>query len=143
MKVLEEYIKTVAEARKNYDTINELLKSKKAEWEEQNAELISTVKESAVIMSEAEIQLREATVKIFNETGNKAPATGVNIREVTKYDYDPTLALKWAKSHDMALKLDDTAFKKIIKADAPDFVTVTTEPQATIATDLSEYLIGG
>lgn len=138
--MLEEQIKMVAELRKRYDALNEILKTRKAEWEEAFAELISDVKSTAVIVAEAEMQLRESTIKSYNETGNKAPAVGVGIREVTKYDYDPALALKWAKSHDLALKLDDTAFKKIIKADAPDFVKVITEPQATIATDLTEYL---
>jgi len=38
----------------------------------------------------------------------------------------------------MALKLDTKAFEKIAKADPPDFVKLTTEPQATIATNLEE-----
>jgi hypothetical protein len=134
---LSEQVKLVAEARNNYQTISELLKVKKLEFETTHADLIKTVKESADIVSVAETQLREATIKAYNETGNKQPVAGVGIRETTSIDYNKDEALKWAKSHDMALSLDTKAFEKIVKVSPPEFVKVTTVPQATISTDLS------
>ena len=138
--MLEEQIKRVAEARKYQTESKQAYDKVYQQFVNENIQVINAVTTAKENIEQVEKELREMTIETYNETGNKAPATGVGIREVTKYDYDPALALKWAKSHDMALKLDDTAFKKIIKADAPEFVKVTTEPQATIATDLTEYL---
>jgi hypothetical protein len=137
---LKEQIKIVAEARVNYSKVSDLLKQKREEFESSYTDLINTVNASRDIVATAEEQLRISVLGNYRATKEKNPAEGVAIREMTKYDYEPAKALLWAKEHNLALKLDDSAFKKIIKADTPDFVTVTIEPQATIATDLSEYL---
>jgi len=140
MTELLEQIKLVAEARE---------KSKRAYidklaalevWEMENKALLEGAQEAHSQVAEAEAKLRELTLKAYQETGNKAPAPGVGIREVTKLEYDPKNALMWAVEHRLALQLNKTAFEKIAKTDTPEFVTVSTEPQATIATDLSEVL---
>ena len=46
-------------------------------------------------------------------------------------------ALKWAIEHKLALQLDKKAFEGIAKQSPLDFVTSTTEIQATIASVLT------
>ena len=118
----------------------EILRIDREKWETEKQEQIMAVKSTQCDVELAEIKLRELTLKAYAETGNKSPAAGVGIREITILNYDSKIAFDWAKAHKMALKLDTEAFKKIAKADPPDFVKITTEPQATIATDLSKVL---
>ena len=100
---------------------------------------------------EAEESLYDLALQVYAETGNKTPSPGVGIRVVTKLIYDAGVALLWATQHSIALKLDIPAFEKIAKASKPDFVELSEEPQATIATDLGkeievnkpEFLIDG
>jgi hypothetical protein len=137
---LIEQIKAVAESRKRIDDYYRQKRESYAKWEADNFDLLADLKMEEGILSQFENSVRELTIEAFKQTGNKQPCDGVGIREVTKYNYDPKNALTWAKEHNLALKLDDAAFKKIIKADTPEFVEVIIEPQATIATDLSKYL---
>lgn len=93
-----------------------------------------------------ENDLRMATVLIFTETGDKRPHPALGIREVTKFNYDASLAHNWCLEYlPKALKLDARAFEKYAKAVADvkpvPYVEIYTEPQATIATNLSKYLV--
>jgi hypothetical protein len=92
---------------------------------------------TAAIKLEAQMQ--------FVRDGNKAPHPAVKVREMTKLEYDPDFALTWCKSNMQSfLELDKTAFEKYAKAVievAPvPGVKLVTVPQATIASNLSEYL---
>lgn len=76
---------------------------------------------------------------------NKHPHSHVDIRMVTRLVYETPLALEWCKENlTGALKLDYPLFEKHARAIAEtaplDFVEIEKQPQATIATDLSEYL---
>ena len=133
---LKEQIKVVVEARAVVKKLRDEKKDLLARWEEHNKELIYQVGLQSAWLDDEEAELRERTLKAYKETGNKAPAPGVGIREVTKLDYDTKVAFDWAIEHTMALKLDVSAFTKIVKASPPDFVKVSLEPQATIATNL-------
>ena len=136
MSELTEQIKVVVTAR---EAVRKWADAKKAaldKWEGENWVILANLDSTATKASEAETLLRDLTLKAYAETGNKAPALGVGIREVTKLDYDKKVAFGWAKHHEMALQLDKKAFEKIVKADTPDFVIITQEPQATIATKL-------
>ena len=136
MKQLLEQINIVVEAREKAQRL-QLVKDKYyAEWKEKFAGALEEVAAANQWVSETETLLRQLTLQAYAKTGNKAPAVGVGIREVTKLEYDGKVAFDWAKAHKMALKLDTKAFEKIVKADTPDFVKITTEPQATIATKL-------
>ena len=135
---LEEQIRVVALCRSIAKSNSDILKNEREKWEEENKEQIELVANTKADVEEAEDELRDLTLKAYKETGNKAPAEGVGIREVTKLDYDPKVALDWATEYKMALKLDTTAFGKIVKASPLDFVKITTEPMATIATNLDE-----
>ena len=111
-------------------------------WYKNNQELLDDLTQAGASVAIDEAKLRELTIKAYRETGSKSPVEGVGIREVTTYTYDSKDAFAWAVEHKMALKLDDVAFKAIVKAqiktDPIPFVVCVTEPQATIATQLGK-----
>jgi len=133
---LQEQVRVVARARQRASELREDKAASMLEWEKQNKKLIDALNDATNYVAESENLLREMTLQAYAETGDKAPAEGVGIRERTILTYDGKVAFDWAKAHKMALKLDTKAFEKIAKADPPDFVKITTEPQATIATEL-------
>lgn len=136
MVELEEQIKVVVEARGRLGSAVAVKNAIQAEYEADNKDMFDAIKVVSNEVDKAESLLRELTLLAFAETGDKAPAVGVGIREVTKLEYDGKVAFDWAKAHKMALKLDTKAFEKIAKVSPPDFVKIITEPQATIATNL-------
>ena len=133
---LENQILVVAGERKAYDKVCAAKKISYQDWQDANSILLSGLLETEQKVKDAEALLRELTLKAFAETGNKAPAVGVGVREVTTYSYDNVEALAWAKEHGLCLKLDDNAFKKQVKISPLPFVTSSTEAQATISQDL-------
>lgn len=133
---LREQIKIVVEARQRASELKEARSVAYAEWEDQNSAILDNLTLANQQVIDAEIMLRELTLGAYAQTGNKTPAPGVGIREITKLEYDMKVAFDWAVEHTMALKLDTSAFEKIAKASPPNFVRVFLEPQATIATQL-------
>jgi len=108
-------------------------------WEYANSNLIDEKDEAKEALAGAELMLRGLTVAVYQETQNKAPYPGVGIREVTKIDYPAQEAFAWAMEHKICLQLDVKAFEKLLTTASelrPSFVTVTKEPQGTIATKL-------
>ena len=136
MTELEKQINLVVEARKDNAYYNEAIRELKVVWEDYNKVILEEAARQKEELAASEVTLREMAVAIYAETGDKKVAPGIGIREVTKYAYDEAEALKWAIEHKMALKLDETKFKNHVKADPPDFVIITEEPTATIATEL-------
>ncbi len=136
MPELEEQIKVVARVRQQSQVMAAKRKALYDEFISKHTEFFADVATAASKVNETEDKLRELTLQAYAETGNKAPAPGVGIRERTVLTYDNKIAFDWAKAHKMALKLDTSAFEKIAKADTPDFVKVSTEAIATIATEL-------
>ena len=138
MGQLEEQIKVVAEERRAYDRACDAKKISYQDWQDANSLLLSSLLETELKVKGTEAKLRELTLQAYSETGNKAPAVGVGIREVTKMEYDPKEAYTWATEHTMALKLDVAAFEKYVKLEPQNyhFVAVSQEPIATIATKL-------
>ncbi len=111
-----------------------------AAFEESHAAQIAQAKEAAEMLATCESGLREYAVRVYQETGDKHPGPGINIRDITKLVYDAPAALAWAKHHDVALALDKSTFEKIARVTPPDFVEIVVEHQATIATDLEKAL---
>ena len=72
----------------------------------------------------------------FSETQDKQVAPGVGIRVRTVLNYESKDAMDWAVKHELALKLDPSAFEKIAKTSNLPFVNITEEPTATLATEL-------
>ena len=137
---LEEQVRIVAKVRCNNEALKRLKAKALAEWEGHNQALLFNLDKTTEFLNEAEAKLRDLTLKAYAETGNKQPALGVGIREISKLEYDPKVALLWAQDHRLALKLDIPAFDKIAKASPLEFVEIRGEAQATIATDLSKYI---
>ncbi len=137
---LKGQIKVVAVARKLAQEKADAWKSARTAWEEANKNLLEEAMQTSQFAQAAETVLRELTLQAYAQTGNKSPAEGVGIREVTKLEYDNGTAFRWAIEHSMALKLDTNSFEKIAKASPLDFVKITLQPQATIATDLDKIL---
>ena len=136
MEELLGQIKVVKEAREKHQAMEAKRKELYDEFISLHTDFFADVATAKSLVEEAEVKLRELTIRVYNETGSKAPAKGVGIREVTVLTYDDKIAFDWAKAHKMALMLDRKAFEKIAKADPPDFVKITTEPHATISPDL-------
>lgn len=135
---LGEQIQVVAEVRKEAEGASKRKNEAFQKWLDDHEQLLANEKYAKSACQEAEEELRELTLKAYAETGCKNPAVGVGIREVTKLDYDPETADEWGWDHALALKLDVKAFESYVKAKPSDFafVTITTEPIATIATNL-------
>lgn len=136
LEQIKEQIKVVVDARREVEEAIAWRTSAYQKWVEANQPLLDNESATKSICQEAEDKLREFTLEAYAQTGDKAPVQGVGIREVTKLDYDKTVAFKWATEHVLSLKLDTTAFEKIAKTSPLDFVRVYQEPQATIATQL-------
>ena len=133
---LKEQIRVVVEARQKAQEAQEAKRLAMLEWEKQNEAIIREALFAEQAVKEAEHRLRELTLEVYAQTGNKAPVKGVGIREVTKLEYDAKAAYNWAVEHKIALKLDTVAFEKMAKVSPPDFVRVFQVAQATIATQL-------
>ena len=89
-------------------------------------------------------QVRDRAVLAFEQSGDKRPNSAIQIKEYIVLVYSEGDALEFARQHvPKALKLDRRAFERVAKVLEPDFVTVITEPRATIASDLSAWLPRG
>jgi hypothetical protein len=138
-KLLEQ-IKAVSQARDIVAKAKSDYEQAFNEWQESNQQLIEFRQRAVEVQNEAEVKLRELTIQAYQETGDKKPAPGVGIREITKLNYDSDQAFKWALEHKIALTLDRKNFEQIAKSSPPDFVEVSMDIQATIATDLSKTI---
>jgi hypothetical protein len=165
MKVLEEKIKEVAQLRDAVDKLKKWKADAMMVWEKEHEKQLSDIVIQSAKLTEAEGKLKAEAVEIFNKTKNKQIAKGVGIRETTSFTYEPELALNWAREHKIAIvpeSLDVKKFEKYVAStdtkEVPvtaesaekitisaevTFVTINKVPSATLATDLSEYLIGG
>src|SRR3990167_4290150 len=137
---LQGQIRVVARARDNKVSLDELKKRRLKEWEETNAALLSDIANNSAFLTDAESGLRELTLQAYAETGNKAPAPGLGIREIIELRYDLKQAFDWAIKHTVALQLNKKEFEGIAKSKTPppdlNFVETAVIPQATIAVDL-------
>lgn len=120
------------------DKLAEEIKRLSAEWEEQNAELVSVYTEQLETLVRSEHDLRELVVKAFEESGEKQVAPGLSVRVNKSLKYDPNTALEWAKKHQFALALDKKAFEKIASVQPIDFVETVETVSAVIAWDKIE-----
>ena len=133
---LKEQIKIVANLRLKLGMTVEIKKSAYDMWLKDNANVLEAEQETRELLTKQEQTLRELTLQVYAETGSKVPAPGVAVREMTRFDYDPKDALKWAMEHQIALSLDKKSFEGFAKATPLDFVKITQEPIATIAAKL-------
>ena len=136
MTELEKQINLVVEAREKSQLLSEERKSMYDTFISQHTDFFADVATAASEATEAEGQLRELALVAFKETGDKQVAPGIGIRVRQVLNYESRDAMEWAVKHELALKLDPSAFEKIAKTSNLSFVTITEEPTATIATEL-------
>lgn len=119
----------------------------KAEWdalvaafEEANRNVKDSLAATKDALADAERRLREAALAQYEATGTKKLPHGVGVKIATRMNYDASAAFEWAKSHNMALQLDKTAFERIAKASPMEFVEFVEMPTATLPTDTAKLL---
>jgi len=143
MTETQELIKQIQVVAKGRQAAKALADKKKAlydAFQSEHAELFSDVVVATTKVGEEEARLRELTIEAYNATGNKAPVPGVSVKIFQTLDYDSKQAFDWAVDHKIMLKLDVPAFEKMSKMapeTRPGFVTITEEPRAQIASELT------
>lgn len=138
--MVESLYATQIEQRMTEDSYSEALE----EFARENADVISQRTDVRERIAALEARIREATLAIYRETGDKHPHPAVAITEQKRLAYDPALALGWAISHTQALTLDIAIFEQLAKARVTDpdplrrlpFVNYTIEPRPEISHDL-------
>ena len=134
---MQDLIAEVVEARYWATVREDWKRDSLATWAEENRGNLAFLAEAQERRAKAEAALREAAVDIYNLTGNKHPAPGVEVKVRTGLRYDLAEALAWAKETGIALQLNAPVFEKLAKASPPpDFVEVVKVPFAAIAADL-------
>lgn len=131
-------IKLLQTLRKQKVAIDAEIKDRREAWELETGDIFSDRDILGTTIARIEAELKAQRVEEYDGK-DKSKVFGVGIREVTKLYYNPFDAFGWAVEHRIALQLDRRGFEKIAKVDPPDFVTIATEAQATIATDLSDW----
>lgn len=93
-------------------------------------------------LAEAEANVRAVALAEYAANQDKHPHPAVTIKVYEVLAYDAEQAKSYAIAHNLPklLKLDAKIFEKAANGLDLDFVTVTEEPRATIATDLSEWV---
>lgn len=130
----------VAERRREQAALMAKVAQLREEFNALNALLFDQYADAKARTEEAERHCKEQASAVWAATGDKEPAPGVKVKMRTTLVYDPADALQWAKGAGLALQLDTKAFEKIAKATPVPCVTITEEPQATLATDLDTAL---
>ena len=132
-------VKVLHGLRQQQAILNAEIKESRTRWEERNAFTLNTKRDIDAAIAETEAELKTERVRTYNGE-DKSKMWGCAIRDVSRLDYMESLAFEWAVTHKLALRLNKPQFEKIARLTPMDFVTITTEPQATIAADLSEYV---
>jgi hypothetical protein len=139
---LTQKVRAVQEARQDYTWAKAVVDERRAEWERENAEILEALSLHRAMVDYTEAQLRDAALAAYQETGERRPVPGVEVKVYQKLSYDESDALGWAKLHGIAVTLDKRAFEKIAKAQQiPGIVEYSEEPKATIAQDLSRVVL--
>lgn len=147
---IDKLIKQIARLRTEVELLQEARKDAQKEYEhtpefKKYAELgVRLVLKDAELL-DFELEVKQAAVKIYQETKESGIHPAIGIRNARKLEYDPQEALHFSWLNlPGAIKLDARTFEKHAKAveeTAPlPFVKYSLEIQATIAGDLSKFL---
>jgi len=141
---LQEAVRQVADARRTLAESRAALAERQAAFDAANADLIAAREAANQRVVETEATCRAIAQAHFEMTGEKKPVAGVEVKEkTTRTITDPEAALAWARESKVGLVPETFDAKAVLKVasvtDLP-FVTVTTEPQVQLATDLEKAL---
>lgn len=140
MATITELAASVAHYRNEYAKYKAELDASYQAWLTETQPLGDTVSGLKDMLAQAESALRQAALNEYAATGAKKLPHGVGVKVATRMNYNPAAAFEWAKSHDMALQLDKTAFERIAKASPMEFVEFVEVPTATLPTDTAKLL---
>jgi len=138
-------VNDLARLRDEYAQAKGMIDQARAEWEATNQDAIQTARKLALMLAEAESQLRLAAVEQFKATGDLKAAPGVTIRLMKRTDYDKATAEAWCKDHCLFIipeTVDWAGFEKLVLK-APEQVPcakLVEVPTAAIATNLGDAL---
>jgi len=141
--LLRQQLAEVAERRAKAETCASLVKVLREDFEAEHADVIAEAARAKAALAESEANARALIVAIYETSGDKKPAEGASVRLTTKLTYTDEDALAWCRETKMALipeSVDRKALERIAKVTPLPFVTITEEPSATLASDLSQYL---
>ena len=139
LEQLQEQVRRVAELRRQEAVLGDAVQEKRLAFEATIVTELSAKRGATAMLEQAEAALKALTLAHYEQTGEKKPVTGVQVKEITGLDYDKAVAFEWAKERKMAVvpeSLDVKAFEKIAKATPLDFVTEIVTPRAEIASKL-------
>jgi hypothetical protein len=144
MDTINELVGKLAYARQVEAVEAEAVKEIEAEIEAAYGKMLALRKKylatAKADVADAEAAPRAAAVEAYANTGEKKVHPAVMVKEFVAMDYDPEQAKQYAFEHlPSALKLDAKKFEKVALVIPLDFVTIYTEPRATIASDLSAW----
>ena len=140
MMNLEEELTRLEDRRTLLVNDKNVLKGFRDEFEKKHNDFIQKIRQDAEDVSETETAIRKLALEDFAKNKDRDVGFGVKVKIMTRYDYDKATAFAWAKKHEIALRLDDAAFKKIAQVQDIDFVKVSEVPSATIPTDIAKEL---
>ena len=144
---MNDAVEQLAQARYIEVALRKLLAQREAElhvtpeWQQWEAETGDFRVAKANVLS-AEAEVREQALAIHAETSERTPHPAVKIKMYTILIYEFADAFDYAREHlPQALKLNRRRFDKAAKVLELDFIDIEQEPRATIARDLSKYLL--
>jgi hypothetical protein len=141
--ILRTALAELAVLRETDRTVSDAIKVARAEFDVTHADLLAVKSETAAKLAEAEAQVRQMTLVVYEQTGEKKPVTGASVVIRTTYSYDDADALAWAETAlptAITRKLDTKAIDKIASTGTLPFATKIETPSVQIGSDLSTYL---
>lgn len=146
-KELEAQLTAVAGARALYAqaiderTAAEAAMDKTPEWGEYIA-AGGRLRQVKQIVDAAESAAKEAIIAHYEDTKDKKPVAGAQVKLYDTLSYPPDVALLWAmdKRMETVLRLNKRPFEAVIKTVKPKFLTIEKKPRAQLARDLSSYI---
>ena len=143
---MENLVRILASARADKESAQSAVKLMQEELEKTDEwQRLRLAKENLSERTSSERTVYDALYDqaVQNYDGDKKPHPAVGLGEYTVVEYNEEAMKNWAidHKHPGLLKLDKRAANAVAKGPtAPEFVTISTEVRARIATDLSEYL---
>lgn len=138
---LEMLVRVVAQARQDTAAAQAAVSQARHTFEAEHMPLFATLDAARTAQEQAESALREAVLAAFIATGNKRPHPAVGVRVYTRLVYDPAAVTAWARENmTPLLVLDTKRFEQVAPHLGVPGVTISPEPQATIAQDLDLWL---
>lgn len=141
---MDNLVTLLARARREVLDLKDCIDAVNAEIEKEYGKELGDLKKDLSVaqtkVTGLEESVRGTALEAYLETGDKHPHPAITIKVFTKLDYDEEQAITYCVEHlPKALKVDKRKFEAVAKAAELDFVQITDDPKATVATDLSEY----